>query len=170
MLSAAQTHAGVTPGQAFVYDWTETSGSDVGLTGTADFILGAASTTNPGYFDITSFSVTQKGGFCSLCTPLTEDLSGVLFDSMTDGVVGEITGSYNNTSGKTHTFQLTTTDLPAGTWTFDDHGPGGGTETSMGTYTTTAAVDEPGTLLLLVAAGVGLLISSARRRSTLTAS
>jgi len=165
MLLAGPAYGTVTTGEAFVYDWTETSGTNIGLTGTVDFTLGPASTKS-GFFDLASFTVTQNGGFCGVCSPLSETLSGALVDASTLGVVGSITGTYSNSKGKVHTYDLTTTDLPAGTWTFGDTGPGGVTQTSKGTYSvvgTTTGVDEPGTLLLLIPAGVALLISLRRR-------
>ena len=130
-----------------------------------DFTLGPASAKS-GFFDLASFTVTQNGGFCGVCSPLSETLSGALVDASTLGVVGSITGTYSNSKGKVHTYDLTTTDLPAGTWTFGDSGPGGVTQTSKGTYSvvaSTTGVDEPGTLLLLIPAGVALLISLRRR-------
>lgn len=162
---AAQASGADTPGETFVFDWAETSGGHVGLTGGVDLTLGAASTMT-GFFDVASFAVTQKGGFCGICTPVSENLSGILFDATTGRLVGDITGSYLNSSGKTHTFTLTTTDLPSGTWTFADT-RNGVTTTSMGTYTTASAVtgvDEPETLLLLLPALGGLAISLRRRR------
>ena len=165
MLLVGSTNAD-TPGQTFVFDWTETMGGAVGLTGMVDLTLGAAS-TETGFFDISSFDVTSKGGFCGVCTPQTENVSGILFDATTNGVVGDITGSYVNGKGKTHTFTLTTTDQPAGTWMFMDAGPGGTTTMSMGTYTTSAAVtsaDEPATIFLLIPAAAGLALALRRRR------
>ena len=161
MVLATPVHASATPGEQFVYDWTETSGSNVGLMGMVDFTLGAADASKPGFFTITSFNITQTGGFCGVCSPLSENLSGALFDSTTGGTLGDITGSYKNGKGKTHTFDLMTMDLPAGTWTFDDTGPGGVTTVSMGTYKTSAVtmgVPEPATLGLLCLgfAGIGL--------------
>ena|ERR1700694_3657089 len=164
MLLAAQAYASVTPGEQFVYDWTETAGPQVGLTGTVDFTLGAAATT-PGFFSISSFAISQNGGFCGVCTPLTENLSSVLFDSSTLGLAGDIKGSFNNNKGRLHTYDLVTMDLPSGAWTFADTGPGGVTQTSMGTYATrvsTTGVPEPGTLGLF---GLGLLgLAWCRRR------
>lgn len=164
-LGGGQAFGADTPGETFVFDWAETMGSNVGLTGMVDLTLGAASTES-GFFQVSSFDVTSAGGFCGICTPKTENLGGMLFDATTNGLVGDITGSYLNSKGKTHTFTLVTTDLPSGGWTFADTGPGG-TATSMGTYTTktvTTPVDEPETLLLLIPAIGGLAVSLRRRR------
>lgn len=165
-LAGGQAFGADTPGETFVFDWTETSGANVGLTGMVDLTLGVASTES-GFFNVSSFDVTSTGGFCGICTPKTENLSGILFDATTNGLMGDITGSYLNNKGKTHTFTLVTTDLPSGGWTFADTGPGGSTTTSMGTYTTktvTTSVDEPETLLLLIPAIGGLAVSLRRRR------
>jgi hypothetical protein len=164
-LAGAQAFGADTPGETFVFDWTETVGSNVGLTGMVNLTLGPAGTG--GLFDVSSFDVTSKGGFCGICTPKSEILTGVSFDSTTNGLVGDITGSYVNGKGRTHTFDLTLVDLPMATWTFADTGPGGLTTTSMGTYTTktgVTSVDEPETLLLLIPAIGGLAVSLRRRR------
>lgn len=169
-LVGAQAFGADTPGETFLFDWTETSGSNVGLTGTVDLTLGPASSKS-GFFDVSTFDVTEAGGFCGICTPKSENLSGLLFDATTGGLVGDVTGSFINTKGKTHTFNLLIADLPAGTWTFDNTGPNGST-TSMGSYKTVAAVksvDEPGTWLLLIPAAAGLLLSRGRRPNRLTA-
>lgn len=162
LLVAAPTHAADTPGETFDYDWAEISGSHPGETGTADFTLGPASTTMPGWFTISAFAVSSFGGH----SPKTENLTDVLFDPATDGVVGSITGTFIGQGGGTHTFDLVTTNLPDGTWTFTNVSHHG-TVTDSGTYTTAAAtktsVDEPGTLLLLIPAGVALLAARRRR-------
>ncbi len=160
IFSSAQASA-ATAGETFVFDWTETSGADVGLTGMVDLTLGAAS-SKAGFFDVSMFDVTAAGGFCGVCTPKTVDLTGLLFDATTNGLVGDVTGSYLNTKGNTHTFNLSITDLPAGTWTYADAGPAG-TSTDMGTYTTTqkTSVPEPTTLGLL---GLGMFTMGIFRR------
>jgi hypothetical protein len=165
MLVATQTSATDKPGEAFVYDATETSGANVGETGMAYFTLGSENSI--GFFAINSFAVSGFFHCVSPCTPLTENLSGVLFDPMTGGVVGDITGTFKGYRGGLHTFDLITTDLPAGDWSFNNTSASG-TVTSMGIYkTTVATVDEPTELSLLIPAGVALLISLRRRRSTL---
>jgi hypothetical protein len=162
MLFGVNAYATVTAGDQFVYNWTETS-PNPSLSGTVDITLGAA--TTPGFFSVSSFSVFQTGGFCGICTPVSENLSAASFDGSTLGLVGNVTGSFLG-SGGTHTFNLITTDLPGGMWTFSDLKVATDTtQTSRGTYTTTAtAVDEPGILVLLVPAGVGVLASFMRRR------
>jgi hypothetical protein len=165
-LSGAPVYAGLTPGEQFVYDWVETSGNNVGLTGMVDFTIGTALTTKPGWYSLSTFDVTASGGFCGICTPETLVLVGAEVDGATLGVSGEITGTYLNTKGTNHTFDLMTTDLPGGTWTYLDTGPNNVTLTSMGTYTVvgvTTRADEPPIALLLVPAGAALLLS--RRRS-----
>jgi hypothetical protein len=164
MLFGMNASATVTAGDQFVYNWAETS-PNPSLSGTADITLGAATAT-PGFFSVSSFSVFQTGGFCGVCTPVSENLSAVSFDGSTLGLVGNVTGSFLGSGGGTHTFGLITTDLPGGMWTFNDLTVvTNTTQTSMGTYTTTAtAVDEPAILALLVPAGVGVLASFMRRR------
>jgi hypothetical protein len=168
MLCGAPAYAGVTPGEQFVYDWVETGGSHIGLTGMVDFTIGAALTTKPGWYSLSAFDVTASGGFCGICTPETLVLVGASVDGATLGVSGEITGSYLNTKGKDHSFDLMTTDLPSGTWTFLDTGPGGVTSTTTGTYKVvpgvTTGVDEP-TIALLLAPGAAALLLARRRRS-----
>ena len=167
-LFGAQAFGADTTGETFVFGWTETSGKNVGLTGMVDLTLGPASTES-GFFDLSSFDVTEAGGFCGICTPKSENLGSALFDATTNGLVGDITGSYVNSTGKTHTFTLTLTD--AGMWTYADTGPGGSTQTSMGTYKTSAAVsgvDEPATILLLIPAAAGLGIALRRRLTKTT--
>jgi len=168
MLLAPHAYAAVTPGETFVYAWTEISGNHPGAMGKLDFTLGPASTTMSGWFTLSAFAVSSStGGFCGVCSPETENLSSVLFDPATDGVVGSITGTFLGHGGGTHTFDLVTTNLPDGSWTFTNKSPGG-TVIDKGTYTTAvapkAAVDEPATLLLLIPAGVAL-IAARRRRS-----
>ena len=166
MLVVGPAYADFVPGDQFLYNWTEITGSQPGLTGKVDFTLGPASTTT-GFFTLSSFDVVG-GGLCGICTnvPLTENLSGALFDAATLGVVGSITGEFYNKNNTVHTYDLTSTDLPAGTWTFVDTSPGGSSKTSTGTYTispsTTADLPATGILLLSGLAGVALI--SLRRR------
>jgi hypothetical protein len=138
---AMPAHAEVLPGDQFVYEWTELS-PDPGLTGTADITIGDPNTT------IASFAIFQNGGFCGVCTPLSEDLSGVSFDPATLGVTGHVTGSFQDQANGVHTFDLAT-EL-GGTWIFDEVDPTGLEETSTGTYVVVVkTVDEPSVLGLL---------------------
>jgi hypothetical protein len=171
MLAGMAANAGPDySGEQFLFHWTETSGSDIGLTGSADLTLGPASATKPGYFDVASFAIIYNGGICGICSPVSENLSGELFDSTTSGLAGTVTGSFLTKNGSTATFTLDTMDLPTGTWTFDAVNAAGATATADGTYTTTtvSSVDEPATLLLFITAALGLLVCLGRRRTDLS--
>jgi len=155
---AMQAHAAVIPGDHFIFNWTETAGSAVGLTGSVNLTVGAAQ-AGP-YFGIAGFDVTQAGGFCSVCTPQAEVLSAAQFDSATFGLLGHITGSFVGQGGGTHTFDLALVDIVGvtGTWTFTntlliDNS----VDVANGTYTPLiASVDEPSAMLLLALGLAGL--------------
>lgn len=162
---AMQAHASVMPGDHFTFDWLATAGPDAGASGSADVTIGAAQASP--FFGIASFDVTA-GGFCGVCTPLTEDLTGVQFDSATFGVLGTITGSFLGQGGGTHTFNLALGDVGggAGTFTFSDtKSADGSVAVNSGTYTPlVASVDEPSEMLLFAIGLVGLAATSRRRK------
>src|SRR5262245_28245260 len=62
MVLAVQSHAAVMTGDQLRFDWIETSGPDVGLTGSVDLTVG--NSISSGVFAISSFSILQNGGFC----------------------------------------------------------------------------------------------------------
>jgi len=134
------------------------------LSGTADLTIGAALTANTS--SIASFSVTQSGGFCGVCTPISVNFTGAYFDALTFGLSGTITGDFTGQNGGYHTFELILANIGTngtGNWTFDDHKPSGLLE-SVGTYTPLVqTVDEPSAMLLL-ALGLAGLAASRRRK------
>ncbi len=152
-------------GDQFILDWLATVGPSAGASGTADVTIGAPE-ANP-FFAIAGFDVTAAG-FCGVCTPLTEDLSGAQFDSATFGVLGTITGSFiGQGGGGTHTFVLTLNDIVGGlgTFTFSDTIVGDGTIVNSGTYAPLiASVDEPSEMLLFAIGIVGLGLSRRARQ------
>ena len=160
---AAQARATIMQGDLFILDWLATSGPSAGASGSADVKIGAPQTSP--FFGIAAFDVTAAG-FCGVCTPLTEDLSGAQFDSTTFGVLGTITGSFAGQAGASHTFSLVLNDVAGGvgTFTFSDTRVGDGTITNGGTYTPlVASVDEPSELLVLAIGLVGLGLTRRRK-------
>ena len=145
--------AAVTTGDQFTSLFTETSGSDPGLTGSATFTVGTPA--SPGFFNLSNFSVTVGTDLCFSCGLLTENLSGVLFDAATFDLKGNITGTFQGSGGNLHTFDLALTD-PAATWTFTDVRVfDGRTDISSGTYTSAvSAIPEPSSWVML---SLGLL-------------
>ena len=157
MISSAQA---TTLGDEFTVLFTETSPIP-GLMATANLTLGPP-TAPAGFFTLSSLTVITGAGVCLTCGLLTENLSAVSFDSGTLGLQGDVTGSFRGGGGGLHTFDLTLTDLPGGTWLFADTHLAAMppfTDFTSGTYTTELApVPEPATLLLLrtTLAGLGL--------------
>jgi hypothetical protein len=160
-----QAHAAVMPGDRFIFNWIATGGPNTGVTGSANVTIGAAE-ANP-FFGIAGFDVTA-GGFCGVCSPLTEDLSAAQFDSATFGLLGDITGSFLGGGGGLHTFDLILTDIVSGTGTFafTDTRVGEGSVTNTGTFTPlVASVDEPSAMFLFALALAGILGSRRRKQS-----
>jgi hypothetical protein len=163
---AMQAHAAVMPGDDFTFDWIATVGPSAGASGSTNVTLGAAQAAP--FFGIVSFDVTV-GGFCGVCSPLTEDLSAAQFDSATFGVLGDITGSFLGQGGGTHTFDLLLNDIVGGVGTFtfsDTRVIDNTTAVNSGTYTPlVAAVDEPSEMALLALGFLGIAASRRRKRS-----
>jgi hypothetical protein len=163
---AMQAHAAVMLGDHFVFNWIATGGPDTGATGSINVTIGAAQ-ANP-FFGIASFDVTV-GGFCGVCSPLTEDLSATQFDSATFGLLGDITGSFLGQGGGTHTFDLLLNDIVGGlgTFTFSDTRVIDNTiRVNSGTYTPlVASVDEPSAMFLLALGLAGIVASRRRKQS-----
>jgi hypothetical protein len=165
---AMQAHAAIMAGDQFIFNFIVTAGPATGLTGSVDVTLGAAQ-ADP-YFAIAGFDVTQAGGFCGVCTPLTEDLSHAQFDSATFGLLGEITGTFIGSGGNnTHSFDLVLTDIVNGTGTFTFTNTKlvepPQVEVDSGTYTPLVpAVDEPSEMVLLALGLVSLAASRRRKR------
>ena len=155
-------------GDEFIILFTETSPIP-GVQATANITLGPP-TAPAGFFTLSDLTVISGAGVCLTCGLLTENLSAVAFDSGTSGLQGNIMGSFNGSGGHLHTFDLTLTDLPGGTWLFADTHLAAMppfTDFTSGTYTTELApVPEPVTLLLFgtTAAGLGLTRWRQRRR------
>jgi hypothetical protein len=158
---AMPARAAVITGDQFTFNWTETS-PNAGVSGTAAITIGAPAA--PGFFGISSFLVFENGGFCGTCTPLTEDLSAVLFDALTLGLLGDVTGTFLGGGGALHTFDLALTDLPGGGFTFTNiRVSDGNTQVSVGIYDVVQGVDEPPTLLMLGLALAVLALLTGRR-------
>lgn len=159
ILCVLPAQAAVTTGDQFTSLYTETNGSDPGLTGTATITIG--SPASPGFFNISGFSVTVGTDICFSCGLLTENLSGVLFDATTLDLKGNITGTFLGSGGNLHTFDLALTD-PAATWTFTNVRMfDGRTDISSGTYSpAVSAVPEPSSWVML---SLGLLALAYRK-------
>lgn len=150
-LCALPAHAAITTGDQFRSTFTEISGSEPGLTGTAIFTVGTPA--NPGFFNVSNFSVTVGNDLCLSCGLLTENLSGLLFDAATFDMKGSVTGTFQGNEGNggnLHTFDLALTEFP-GSWTFTDvRVSDGRTDISSGTYTpAVSAIPEPSSWIML---------------------
>lgn len=162
---AMPAHAAVMPGDHFTFNWLATVGPNAGASGTASVIIGAAQVSP--FFGVASFDATAAG-FCGVCSPLTEDLSAVQFDSSTFGLVGDITGTFLGQGGGLHSFDLTLTDVvgSTGTFTFANTIVGDGTIVDSGTYTPLVAVaDGPSAIVLLALGSAGIAASRRRKQS-----
>jgi len=170
VLVVMQAFATVMPGDNFTLGWSATAGPNAGATGSASVTVGAAQASP--FFGIASVDVTIQG-FCGVCTPLTEDLSGAQFDSGTLGLLGHITGSFLGKDGGTHTFDLLLNDVVGGvgTFTFSEDNA---IVVNSGIYTppairplgetVIAAVDEPSVMALLALGLAGIAASRRRKR------
>jgi len=141
-------------------------GPSAGATGSASLTVGAA-LASP-FFAIASFDVTAAG-FCGVCSPLTENLTAVEFDSSTFGVLGHITGTFLGGGGGTHSYDLELTDISGGTGTFtftDTRQVDGNVVVNSGTYTPLVATADGPSAIVLLALGAGGIAALRRRRQS----
>ena len=160
-IGAGQVAAASFPGEQLKFIWTDTAGPDAGLSGSALVILGSASTATS--FNIASFDVVQNGaGFCGPCNSLTEDVSAISFNAVTNGLIGHITGTYLGGNGNT-SYDLAIQDVSngIGPWSLAFTAKGV-TQTDTGTYLPLVQVDEP-SIALLISAAIGGLALLRRR-------
>jgi hypothetical protein len=165
VLCVLPVQAAVATGDKFMSTFTETSGSNPGSSGTATLTVGTPA--SPGFFNVSNFSVTADSNLCLSCGLLNEDLSGVLFNAATFGVKGNITGTFQESGGKLHTFNLALAE-PAGMWTLTDtRAFDGRTEISSGTYTpAVSAIPEPSVWVMLSLGLLALIYWTATERRT----
>jgi len=143
--------ATVVQGDQFPVVLTETSGSVPGATFNVKVTIGAD--LGGGLFGVSDLTIVSSS--IPVNPFLTEDLSGLTFDSADFHLSGDVTGTSLGGGGGTHHFVLSFTD-PQGTWEFDDTNAAvpPQTTTTTGTYQTTVSLDIQGGALTGIDSGL----------------
>ncbi len=106
-------------GEEFNFVATQLSSPGAGGTGTGTITIGTP--TSGDFYTISDASFISALKGCLTCTLLTQDLSGLSFDSATLGIIGTATGTYLGDLGDLHNFILIVTDAPTLIWDFTKH-------------------------------------------------